>query len=157
MTHSGPSTEPLAMRTAGITIACLLSAAATGAAAEPAAALNVPPFPGTAPSAAPEIHALAATGGRVRAEGLRPPHGRTCFSQAETREKIAQRRLTDPVNAMRAGRAEGEALRTRLCRWKQDELVYEVFVLRRDGRIVRLYMNAQNGQAVLATDPADHK
>lgn len=93
----------------------------------------------------------------VHAEVLRPPHGRVCYNQAETRDKIAQRRLTDPVSATRAGRAEGEALRTRLCRWKQDELVYEVYVLRRDGRIVRLYIDAQSGQSVASTDMAEHK
>ena len=120
------------------------------------------PLPSNAPAPQPEpaasssdLRALAPT--HARAEPPRPPHGRVCFSQAESREKIAQRRLTDPVGATRAGRAEGEALRTRLCRWKQDELVYEVYVLRRDGRIVRLYFDAQNGQAVSATDLADHK
>ena len=50
------------------------------------------------------------------------------------------------------GAARARALRAKLCKWKQDQFVYEVFVLRRDGRIVRLYMNAQNGQAVGALD-----
>lgn len=152
------------MRTAALALACLLGAAATTTAAgEDAPAYNLPPFPSGPPSppaaapppASPNLRAYAPVPSRT--ESAHPPRGRICFNQAETRDKIAQRRLTDPISATRAGRAEGEALRTRLCRWKQDELVYEVFVLRRDGRVVRLYINAQNGQAISAADMADHK
>lgn len=155
------------MRTAAFALACLLGAAAiTTAAGEDAPAYNLPPFPSGPPApprgspdtagVTPGLRAYAA--GPGRAEG--PPHparGRTCFSQSETRDKIAQRRLADPVSATRAGRSEGDTLRTRLCRWKQDELVYEVSVLRHDGRIVRVYINAQSGQALSAAEMADHK
>ena len=153
------------MRTAALALACLLGAAATTAAAgEDAPAYNLPPFPSgpPAPAAAPEPPAPASN---LRAYAPAPPRvdishpqrGRACLSQGEAREKIAQLRLTDPVNATHAGRSEGEALRTRLCRWKQDSFVYEVYVLRRDGRVVRLYINAQNGQSVSAADMAEHK
>ncbi len=153
------------MRIAALALACLLSAAATTTAAgEDAPAYNLPPFPSgpPAPSAAPEPPPAAAN---LRAYAPSPRHaeaphqqrGRGCFSQAEARDKIVQRRLTDPIGAMRAGRAEGEALRTRLCRWKQDDLVYEVDVLRRDGRVLHLFINAQNGQAVSAAEMAEHK
>ncbi len=87
-----------------------------------------------------------------RAESPRP---RVCFNPAETRANITAHRLSEPFRALRAGRAQGEALRAKLCKWKQDEFVYEISVLRRDGRIVRLYMNAQNGQAVGALDDTD--
>ena len=145
-----------------VALACFLGAAAITAAvaAESGPALNLPPFPSSAPAPSPapaaatDVHAYAPP--HPRADIPRAPRGRVCLNQAETREKILQRRLTDPVSATRAGRAEGEALRTRLCRWKQDEFVYEVFVLRRDGRILRLYINAQNGQAVSAADMVDH-
>ena len=166
MTHSARGAHGSAMKTAAFALACLLGAPATTAAAgEDVPVYNLPPFPSTPPaSTAPAAGVTAPSAGlrayapsQVRAEVAHSPHGRVCFSQAETRDKIAQRRLTDPVSATRAGRAEGEALRTRLCRWKQDELVYEVYVLRRDGRIVHLYINAQNGQAVSAADMADHK
>lgn len=166
MTHSAQGADDDAMRTAAFALACLLGAAATNAAAgEDVPAYNLPPFPSAppAPAVAPAEPPAASASLRAyapspaRAEVPHPPHGRVCFSQAETRDKIAQRRLTDPVSATRAGRAEGEALRTRLCRWKQDELVYEVYVLRRDGHIVHLYINAQNGQAVSAADMVDHK
>ena len=80
---------------------------------------------------------------------------RVCFNPAETRENIATHRLAEPFRALRLGRQQGEALRAKLCRWKRDEFVYEISVLRRDGRIVRLYMNAQSGQAVGALDDND--
>ena len=175
------------MRLEIIIIACLiiagpLGAIATVAGAAPLVAPGAPPFPGANPSpSAPSFPGVAQapagtpsdlrsyapplaspplpgkTRVETRAEPVRPLHGQVCFGQAETREKIAQRRLADPVRAMRAGRAEGEALRTRLCRWKGDELLYEVYVLRRDGHVVRLYMNAQNGDALSAADATEHK
>lgn len=150
------------MRTAALALACFLGAAARAAAGDTAPAYNLPPFPGGGPAAEPAPVAVppparAFNAARPRAEAPAPPRGRACLSQAEAREKIAQRRLTDPVNATRAGRSEGEALRTRLCRWKQDDFVYEVYVLRRDGRIMHLYVNAQNGQPVSAADIAEHK
>lgn len=151
------------MRFAVLALACVLGAAAMTAAAsaESGPALNLPPFAGS-PPAPPSAPAIAAdlyghAAPRPRSEAAHPTRNRVCFNQAETREKIIQRRLTDPVSATRAGRAEGEALRTRLCRWKQDDLVYEVFVLRRDGRVLRLYINAQNGQSVSAAEMAEHQ
>ena len=154
------------MRIAALAVACLIGAAATTAAAgELAPAMNLPPFPGGPPSL-PVVRPGPPPPGpnplrvyappQAYAEVMHPPRGRTCFSQSETRDKVAQWRLTDPVGATRVGRAEGEALRTRLCRWRQDELVYEVYVLRRDGRVMRLYINAQNGQPVSPADRADH-
>lgn len=79
-------------------------------------------------------------------------HARTCFNAAQTRENVATHRLAEPFRALRVGGQQGEALRAKLCRWKQDQWIYEISVLRRDGRIVRLYMNAQNGQSVGALD-----
>lgn len=148
------------MRIAAFALACLLGAAAMKAAvaAESGPALNLPPFPSSppAPAGAPAGGVRPNAAPRPRVEIARAPRGRVCFNQAETREKITQRRLTDPIDATRSGRAEGEVLRTRLCRWKQEDLVYEVFVLRRDGRVLRLYINAQNGKAVSAAEMAEH-
>lgn len=78
-----------------------------------------------------------------------PQHVRTCFNSAETREKIVSRRLSEPFRLLRgaAGRVQGEALRAKLCRWN-DDYVYEIALLRRDGRIVHVYLNATNGQSV---------
>ena len=89
---------------------------------------------------------------RLRVEGGRPPRGRVCFTQAETRDNIIAHRLADPVRALRMGRLQGEALTAKLCRWTPDQFVYEIYVLRRDGRVLRVYMNAQSGEAVGGQD-----
>lgn len=82
---------------------------------------------------------------RPRGEGHWPPHGRICFDQAEAREKIAAKGLADPFRAIRFGRQQGEALSAKLCSWRPNEFVYEIHVLRGDGRVLRVFMNAQNG------------
>ncbi len=69
---------------------------------------------------------------------------RVCFSPAETRDKIATNRLADPFHAFRTGRLQGEALRAKLCRF-DDEFVYEVIMLRPNGRIVHIFVDAQSG------------
>lgn len=77
-----------------------------------------------------------------------PPRGRVCFNHEEARDRIAALRLTEPNQVLRSDRLEGEALRAKLCRWKPDEFVYEIAVLRPDGHIVHVYMNAQNGRDI---------
>jgi uncharacterized membrane protein YkoI len=46
-----------------------------------------------------------------------------------------------------AGDLHAEAVDGRLCRWN-NELIYEISLLRRDGHIVRVRFNAANGKAV---------
>ena len=74
---------------------------------------------------------------------------RTCLSPAETRAAIQERKLIDPFpmlrNAARSGGAE--PLRSRLCRW-DDKYVYEMALLRRDGKVVRIYVDAVDGKPV---------
>ncbi len=143
------------MRTAAIALACLLAATATGVAGEPPLLPGAPPFPPPSMSnklngAPAEVRAYAPEQLQLQRarDGGRPPHGRVCFSQAETRDKIVAHRLADPLRALRLGRSEGEALSAKLCRWKPDEFVYEIHVLRRDGRVLRVYMNAQSGESL---------
>jgi hypothetical protein len=72
---------------------------------------------------------------------------RQCFSTAQTREKIEALKLTDPFACMRAAVQQlgGEALGARLCR--HDELlVYEISVLRSDGRLVKTFFDATTGR-----------
>jgi hypothetical protein len=74
------------------------------------------------------------------------PHAQ-CFSTAQTRERIEAHRLVDPFACMRAATREhqGEALGARLCRI--DELfLYEISLLRPDGRILRLLFDAATGK-----------
>jgi hypothetical protein len=72
-----------------------------------------------------------------------------CLSTDETREEIASARLIQPLVLMRraAGDLHAEAVDGRLCRWN-NELIYEISLLRRDGHIVRVRFNAANGKAV---------
>ena len=145
------------MSIAALVIACLLAGTAIAGAAEPTPAHGASPFPSSTlklRSTTPvpnEVHAYAPDRFQVHrpsAESGRPPNGRVCFNQAETRDKIALHRLADPLRALRLGRLEGDALSAKLCRWKPDEFVYEVHVLRRDGRVLRVFMNAQSGEAL---------
>jgi hypothetical protein len=72
-----------------------------------------------------------------------------CFSTGETREEIESAGLLQPFVLMRraAGDMHAEAIDGRLCRWN-NELIYEISLLRRDGHIVRVLFNAANGKAV---------
>lgn len=70
-----------------------------------------------------------------------------CFSTAQTREKIDAHKLSDPFSCMRAAAAHlnGEPLGARLCRL-EDLLVYEISVLRPDGRVVKMLFDAATGR-----------
>ncbi len=70
-----------------------------------------------------------------------------CFSTSQTREKIEAHRLVDPFACMRAAAREqnGEALGARLCR-REEAFIYEISVLRSDGRLLRLVYDATTGK-----------
>lgn len=70
-----------------------------------------------------------------------------CFSTEQTRKKIDAHKLVDPFTCMRAAAREhnGEALGARLCRL-EEMFVYEIRLLRPDGRIVRLVFDAVTGK-----------
>lgn len=74
---------------------------------------------------------------------------RVCLSAAETREAVAGHRLIDPSNALKSARAaaRAELLASRLCRWN-DEFVYEITLLKRNGKVVHVFMNAADGKAM---------
>jgi hypothetical protein len=74
---------------------------------------------------------------------------RVCLTAAETREAVASHRLIEPFNALKNARAEtrAEPLTSRLCRWN-DEFVYEITLLRRNGKVVRVFTNAADGKAM---------
>ncbi len=97
--------------------------------------------------------AIAATLGPARAEEAaerivdRQPVRRQCFSTSQTREKIEAHKLIEPLACMRAAAHElnGEALGARLCR-HEDLYIYEISVLRPDGRIVKFLFDAATGK-----------
>jgi uncharacterized membrane protein YkoI len=75
-----------------------------------------------------------------------PERQRICFSAQETREKILTHKLTEPFRVLKATGAQmqAEAIGVKLCRWK-EELVYEISLLRRDGHILHVFVNAADG------------
>lgn len=103
------------------------------------------------------VAAIAATIGCARAEdgppterGPAPERAPTrpqCFSIAQTRAEIEAHRLVDPFVSMRniAIYANGEPLGARLCR-HGEVFIYEINVLRHDGRIVKVLVDAVSGQ-----------
>ena len=72
-----------------------------------------------------------------------------CFSAREMNDRIARLRLYNPLIAMQANarRNRAEPLRTRLCR-TGNRLVYEQTLIRRDGKVLAIYVNAQNGRTI---------
>jgi hypothetical protein len=80
---------------------------------------------------------------------------RSCLIPSEAREAIALHRLSEPFEAMRnaATQMRAEAVGERLCRWN-DQFIYEITLLRRDGRVIHLYIDAASGKAVGASN--DH-
>ena len=75
------------------------------------------------------------------------PVGLACLSASEARAAIARNKLANPLPALRsiAQRGRAEPLRSRLCRM-DDRFVYEMTMLRRDGKVVRVFVDAQDGR-----------
>ena len=89
-------------------------------------------------------------------EPLAPPppelaNVRKCFSQAESRARIAQLGLLPPFEMMRraAVLADAQALGGKLCRWA-DLDIYDISLLRPDGRVVHVFLDASTGHQVSA-------
>jgi uncharacterized membrane protein YkoI len=78
-----------------------------------------------------------------------PAQQSECYSTAETRDKIAAQGLSEPFRSMQkaAARFEAQALAAKLCR-RDDNFVYEISLLRRDGRIVRSLFDAKTGKII---------
>lgn len=76
--------------------------------------------------------------------------GAACLSPSETRAAIARNKLANPMPALRtlARRSQAEPLRSRLCRIN-ERFVYEMTMLRRDGRVVRVFVDAQDGRTLV--------
>jgi len=70
-----------------------------------------------------------------------------CFSTAQTRDQILAHKLAEPFGFMQAAsrQRQGEALGARLCR-EDDEFVYEIRLLRNDGRVEKFFVDAANGK-----------
>jgi hypothetical protein len=72
-----------------------------------------------------------------------------CFSAREMSDRVARLRLVNPLMTMQANarRLRADPLRTRLCR-SGTRLIYELSLIRRDGKVAKVYVNAQNGRVM---------
>ncbi|MGP0061631.1 MAG: PepSY domain-containing protein [Beijerinckiaceae bacterium] len=82
-------------------------------------------------------------------QAAEPAAERVCFSAAQTREKIGANKLAEPFRLMKiaAGHFQAEAIGVKLCR-SGEEFIYEINLLRRDGHVIHVFVNAANGQVV---------
>ena len=79
-------------------------------------------------------------------QGPRPPN---CLQSQEIREVMQARGAVPPFRAVaEAMREGGDLVAIRLCRSAEPPLVYDVSVLRLDGRLVHVILDAATGQAV---------
>ncbi len=101
------------------------------------------------------LAALAVTfGGPARPAAAQDGEVRhACLSAAETRESVSAHHLREPMALLReaAAQARAEPLGSRLCRWN-EQLVYEMSLLRRDGRVLRVFIDAASGSRVKSRD-----
>jgi hypothetical protein len=90
--------------------------------------------------------ALGAAAPGVAARAEERPHFE-CFSTAQTRDKILAHNLSEPFGFLQAASRQGqsEALGARLCR-DDDEFIYEIRLLRRDGRVEKIFVDAASGK-----------
>jgi hypothetical protein len=93
--------------------------------------------------------ALAAAAPARADGGPRPAGKRVCLTAAETREEIKARRLREPYLVLKhaAQVFKAEALSARLCRI-DDEFIYEIALLHRDGRFFHAHVNAVTGKFI---------
>ncbi len=92
---------------------------------------------------------LVSFGPSFGAEAAKPSS--SCLNASETRAALDHNKFTDPAAALRsaAAVAHAEPLRSRLCRWN-DDYVYEITLLRRDGKVMRVVIKAEDGSLVNA-------
>jgi uncharacterized membrane protein YkoI len=87
---------------------------------------------------------------QARADGEpRPLLKRVCYSAAETRDEIKARRLREPFAVLKhaAQHFKAEALSAKLCRI-DDEFIYEIALLHRDGKFFHVHVNASTGKII---------
>ncbi len=74
---------------------------------------------------------------------------RVCLSAAETREEIKATHLREPFAVLKfaAQHFKAEALSAKLCRI-DDEFIYEIALLHRDGKFFHAHVNATSGKLV---------
>lgn len=92
----------------------------------------------------------AAGTGAISAPLQAVPRAESCLSPADLREAVAEKRVIEPVAAIRAARQvipRAEIQRARLCK-HEDGLAYLLTALRRDGQFVHVMVDATTGQLI---------
>ena len=88
------------------------------------------------------------TGAAIVAPVQVTPRPDACLNAADLREAVADKRVIEPVAAIRAARKvipRAEIQRARLCR-HEETLVYLLTALRRDGQFVHVMVDATTGE-----------
>ena len=97
------------------------------------------------------LAALAATPSARAAEPEKPEARArlTCLTPSETREEIKAHHLLEPFTVLKSAQSQfrAEPLSAKLCRFG-DDFVYEIALLHKDGRFVRVVLNAVSGRFV---------
>ena len=90
---------------------------------------------------------LCPVSGTVRAATAPPAeHVRGCMSPEQARDTLITQRLVAPFRAFGEARrgGDGDVVGLQLCRLAED-FVYDVTLLRRDGHVSHVLINARNG------------
>jgi hypothetical protein len=97
------------------------------------------------------LAALTASGLAAAPLPVSESAARLCYNRVETREKVAAHGLRESLVLLREASSEfgADPLNARLCR-NRDQFVYEMSLLRRDGRVVRLVVDAASGARLSA-------
>jgi uncharacterized membrane protein YkoI len=109
-------------------------------------------------AAEPDTHVLAKVAEpEAHAAAVAAPK-KICLSAAETREQIKTSHFIEPFAALKfaAQHFKSEALSAKLCR-NEDDYVYEIALLHRDGKFFRAHVSAQTGKLVELKHPAPPK
>ena len=87
------------------------------------------------------VVAFLAAGGALSAEA------RTCFSPEQTRIQVSAHKLVEPFKLMKkaASTEKADPISGKLCQWN-EKLVYEISLLRKDGQVLRVFLDAATGQ-----------
>ncbi len=72
-----------------------------------------------------------------------------CLTASETRDEVKAHKLLEPFAALKfaAQQRKAEALSAKLCH-TGDEFIYEITLLHRDGRLIRVQMEAGTGKLI---------
>ena len=102
------------------------------------------------------LSCASALGGVDMTATIAPPSRPGCIAESETREEIKAHHLLEPFVVLKSAAAalKAEALRARLCR-VGDDLVYEITLLHRDGRVVHIVVDAATGKRLPPRPPRE--